>query len=216
MGLFSILKKKQHKQIGPNDDPSELFAEELKSPPGPDWVFEISTDGRGRVLESGWKPPIKPSRLDRVDLSALRPYVERLLSSNNWFTSVTIVSLEGDHAASLWRMNGVVSTSVHIQAEERWLEERARAHIAQTGAQPICDYLLADGATRILQWPLTGGTDTITQSFLNVATEMCGIVSQEPVDVTYEEHVDERGKHRSPVTTIITIQPASQDVEANL
>ncbi|MCH8979476.1 MAG: hypothetical protein IH945_09595 [Armatimonadetes bacterium] len=122
-------------------DLRERFSEELAQCPGPDWEFEVVTDSRGKVLESGWKHNPPPDRHGRDGLQNLKPYVIRLLDSENWFSTVTIASADGERGLMLEKTEGEMSIHLCINRSlEPGREVHARVFFEKMGIEPSVDY----------------------------------------------------------------------------
>ncbi|HVT11115.1 MAG TPA: hypothetical protein VHE55_02520 [Fimbriimonadaceae bacterium] len=157
-------------------------------------------DSNGKVLESKWEPYRAPDHFDEDGLSHLKPYVQRLLDSHNWFTTISIFTPDGQHGFALWKQGGVVTANLIVEArKEPAREKRIREFFAGRSIQPSEDYMAGNGgvsdSTRVMSWPITGNADTVTSLAQRIAQELCDIPNHSGLDIQFEEQADERGKY---------------------
>jgi hypothetical protein len=187
---------KQTSQL--NDGLSKLAAMDGKR--GPGWEYEIVLDKNEQILEEGWKFHPVPDRYATHGIDHLKPYLEKLLASNNWFSTVSISTPNRGAALSLFKMDGQLTIDLAIDwRREIGREKQARAFFTKRGIKPMQDYLAGNGdgedATRVLNWPVSGDAKTLAALVKKVAVELCGIPENSGLDIAFEEHLDERGKH---------------------
>ena len=176
---------------------------------GPGWSYETTADENGRVLEEGWKYTKPPEKFDQNGLAHLQPFIEKLVRSKNWFSSVTALARDGDRLVSLDKMEGEYQIPLMIEwRTEPEREKRARAFFSARGIVPIEDYLAGNGdvvdATRVITWPVKGDAKSLAKLVKQVAVELCGISETEGLDISFEEHPDERGKFAGAGSVTIT------------
>lgn len=164
------------------------------------WAHQEVRDSQGNVLETGMVYITPPDLYEKDGASHLGPYVEKLLVSKNWFSSVTGNTTDGLKAFQMIKMEGELQVDLTFDNPgdgER--EKKARAFFAKLGIRPTEDYLASNGgvsdATRVLAWPVKGGAKELTRMLQTVSDELCGIPDFGPLEIKFEEHPDERGKH---------------------
>ena len=186
------------------DDLNERFSEELAQCPGPNWEFEVVTNTRGKVLTRGWIHNPPPDRYERGGLRNLKPYVIRLLDSENWFSTVTIASTDGERGLQLQKTEGDISIDLCINRSlEPGREVHARVFFEKMGIEPSVDYEMdgfsAGEESQMMQWPVTGDADDLTNLLVRAATELYSITDEDPIDLQFEEHEDERGRYKGDI-----------------
>lgn len=219
MGLFGMFGKaaRMKRLVQETDDLHERFAEELAQCPGPNWEFEVVTDSRGKVLASGWKHNPPPDRYERNGLRNLGPYVKRLLESENWYSSVSISSTDGEKGLLIQKKEDNVSITLCIsRSAEPGREVHARAFFEEMGIEPSLDYeiegISAGEGSQMLEWPVTIDADHLTDLLVRCATEIYSITDEEPIDLQFEECEDEGDRYKGEIT-LHTLYPTTHPDE---
>src|SRR5690348_11300159 len=81
---------------------SQRKAAETRCPPG--WRWITTADSRGRVLDEKWSFEPPPTRYEKNGLDHLPAYIDRLLATKNWFSSISAFPIDDEDAfgISLW------------------------------------------------------------------------------------------------------------------
>lgn len=172
----------------------ERKARETRCPPG--WVWVKTTGSRGKVWEEGWefKPP--PDRYERDGLDHLPAYIEKLFASQNWFSSVGAFTLhENDDAGiSIWKTEGEIEIHEHFPGPEvSEVERRARALADELGLKIKEEYRTLD-SDLMISWLLPYNPQTVVEVAHRFATEVRQINPTEGLNISFEEHPDNRHK----------------------
>src|SRR5687768_14683967 len=82
------------------------------SPPPPKKVAQpkqyVVASANGKVVRQGWEEQAPEYRYERDGLDNLTPFIDKLLASKNWFSSVTVISLDESQVIPIWKMEGVI------------------------------------------------------------------------------------------------------------
>lgn len=122
----------------------------------------------------------------------IEPYVSRLLVSTNRFRFLDMFTPDGGRGLGLSAVDGVVGAGLTAQLPQEAKKEAAiRAFFDSLGITPSRDYLAGNGrlpgATRILEYPITGSSAEVTALAKRILQEVCGVSPTEALDIGYGE-----------------------------
>jgi hypothetical protein len=122
----------------------------------------------------------------------IESYVSRLLVPSGRFKSLSIFTPDGNRGFGLFARDGKVEASLYVeQPQEAERETAIRTFFKSMGIDPSQDYLAANGgvpdATRVLSYPITGGTAEVTVLTKRILQELCGMSPTEALDISYGE-----------------------------
>jgi hypothetical protein len=167
------------------------------------WTRAFFESGRGMVVvtvdEQGKQIGLpqfvinpKPEVVDRNGLSHLDAYVARLMASRARFTSVIVMTADGQRGLSVHFTEGRASLSLDVDWRRQPQQEQAiRRLFSGLNITPTQDYLAGNGdvpdATRVLEYPLTGGPAQVAGVCKRVLREVYGVTDRDGLDFTYQE-----------------------------
>ncbi|MBV6458379.1 MAG: hypothetical protein HONBIEJF_01506 [Fimbriimonadaceae bacterium] len=170
-----------------------MRAAEARHPPG--WVYIKTTDGKGRILEEGWEYEKPPERFEKDGLSHIGPYIDQLLESTNWYSSVTATVIDGDACLLVSKMEGRIEMIEWFDANRKTsAEETARAVCSEQGFPVKQEYVNRD-RQRCIIWNLPADRSVILSTLQRFAKEVHAIPASAGFELSFQEHADERKKH---------------------
>lgn len=150
-------------------------------------------DSKGQLLSEAWEYKRPPDVFEKNGLAELPAYLERLLASKNWFTSVTAFTLDDEVGISLWKMDGKVQLHESFDKGRSEAEQLAKALCQERGFPLIDDYKDLSGA-RYLVWELPCQVETVVEAMRVLAIRVHGIPEDAGLQISLEYHEDQRDK----------------------
>jgi hypothetical protein len=156
----------------------------------------VTVDENGKELgDARWVDIPKPDRFSRNGFAQIESYVSRLLRSSARFTSLIIVTPDGQKGCSLSQRAGVPQFSLSVDWRSEAERERAiRQLFAERELATSQDYLAGNGgvpdATRCLGYSLPSDVQFITTLTKDVLRRIYDVREQDALDFTYQEHYD--------------------------
>jgi len=122
----------------------------------------------------------------------IEPYVSRLLVPYNRFKFLSMFTPDGTRGFGLDAKDGVVHAHLTVEWRQEPKRETAiRAFFNSLAIAPSRDYLADNGgvagATRVLEFPITGNTAEVTALTKRILEELCGVSPTEALDIRYTD-----------------------------
>lgn len=122
----------------------------------------------------------------------IEPYVSRLFAPTNRFKFLSIFTPDGNRGFGFHAKDGGVMATLTVEwRQEPQREAAIRTFFSSLGITPSRDYLAGNGgvpnATRILEYPIAGGTNAVTPLTKRILQELCNVSPTEALNIKYED-----------------------------
>lgn len=181
--------------------PGEQLAALTHAPPG--WAYVKALDRKGRLVYERWEFSTPPARFESDGLDCLTGYIVRLTLSKHWFSTVTATTLDEEAVLCVWKMEGRMEVHLSFSPGEKDREKTARALFKEWGYSVKDDYTTED-KTRILSWTMPDDFEAIVSVLDELAERVYGIRPDAGLDISYQDHRDERNEHEGACSFIFT------------
>jgi hypothetical protein len=155
-------------------------------------IFKRPNGGTVAASRAGIQLEGPPDRFTVGAFDHIESYVSRLMTSSSKSRWVSLFTPAGDRGFALHA--GDAGVEAHIDVEWRVEPQREatiRGFFNSRGIAPTEDYLAGNGdvpdATRLLAYPLAGGSLEIATLTKRILQELCGVSPSEPLDIGYTE-----------------------------
>jgi len=190
--LFGISSDLEPDELNLPQTEGEQKAAITHAPPG--WAWVKATDESGRIVYERWEFTPQSTRIEKNGFEALNGYIGRLIESQHWFSSIGATSLDEESYMSVWKMEGQMQVHLSFSPGEKDREKTARALFKERSYSVKDDYTTDDKA-RILSWTVPADSGAIIAVLVDVAQRVYGMRMADGLDVSYQDHRDERNEH---------------------
>jgi hypothetical protein len=119
----------------------------------------------------------------------IESYISRLVAPSEKYKSLSFYALDQMRGCNLLTVRQILEVWFMVKAQqENQQEVKIRSFFASREMRPSRDYLANNGGTRILDYPLTGTVDELTEMVKTILQELCDISPKEPLSIDYKEH----------------------------
>jgi hypothetical protein len=155
-------------------------------------IFSRPSGGRVTFSRTGVSLEAAPDHFATNGFDHIEPYVSRLFVPTNRFKFLHMFTPDGRRGFGFSARDGVVKAGLTVEwRQEAKREADIRAFFSSLGVAPSRDYLAGNGgvpdATRILEYPITGGTAGVAALTKRILQELCGASPTEALDISYRE-----------------------------
>jgi hypothetical protein len=155
-------------------------------------IFKRPNGGTVAVSRTGIQLEGPPNRYTVGAFEHIESYVSRLIASSSKSRWVSLFTPAGDRGFALHASDAGVEAHISVEwRDEPQREAAIRGFFDSRGISPTEDYLAGNGdvpdATRLLAYPLAGGSSDVAALTKRILQELCGVSPAEPLNIGYTE-----------------------------
>lgn len=126
-------------------------------------------------------------------------YIDRLLTTKNWFSSISAFPIDDEDAfgISLWVQEGQVTVNEMFPGPDMSPEEKRAREIADEFELSINEEYRTPDSTLVVSWNLPSDPVAIYEIAKRFATEVRQVTIDTGLRISYQEHEDERDRFQN-------------------